>query len=52
MTGIAHAIAFAGARAARLGGPWLALLATLLTFAVLFVLAWLERRVGKRGDDG
>lgn len=34
------------------GHGWLALLATLLTFAVLFVLAWLERRVAKRSDDG
>ena len=34
------------------GHGWLALLATLLTFAVLSVLAWLERRVAKRPDDG
>lgn len=34
------------------GHGWLALLATLLTFAVLSVLAWLERRVAKRTDDG
>ncbi|HEY1035711.1 MAG TPA: MgtC/SapB family protein [Pseudoxanthomonas sp.] len=34
------------------GHGWLALLATLMTFAVLFVLAWLERRVAKRDDDG
>ena len=34
------------------GHGWLALLATLLTFAVLSVLAWLEGRVAKRTDDG
>ena len=33
------------------GHGWLALLATLLTFAVLSVLAWLEGRVAKRTDD-
>ena len=34
------------------GHGWLALLATLMTFAVLSVLAWLERRVAKHGDEG
>ena len=34
------------------GHGWLALLATLLTFAVLSVLAWLEGRIAKRTDDG
>lgn len=32
------------------GHGWLALLATLLTFGVLSLLAWLERRVTRRDD--
>jgi putative Mg2+ transporter-C (MgtC) family protein len=34
------------------GHGWLALLATLLTFGVLSLLAWLERRVTRRDDAG
>ena len=34
------------------GHGWLALLATLLTLAVLSVLAWLERRVTRHDDAG
>ena len=33
------------------GHGWLALLATLLTLAVLSVLAWMERRVSRRSSQ-
>jgi len=33
------------------GHGWLASMAALMTFAVLFVLAWLERRVARPTDD-